>query len=113
MRLRSVAEYRSGMLNGMQTQIAVRLPDELLTRVDALVANGLAASRADAVRTALERLVMVAESRRTGEAIVAGYAARPVGEPDDWGTLDELTDWSSAAALADLERQERDAGREW
>ena len=107
------SESHLGMLIGMTTQIAVRLPDELLARIDALVSRGLAASRAEAVRAALERLVAHAESLEVGEAIAAGYAKTPTGEPDDWGALDELLDWGTAAALRDLERQERDAGAGW
>lgn len=101
------------MLIGMSTQIAVRLPDELLARLDALIADGHAASRADAVRIGLERLVTIAESQRIGHTITAGYAAHPVGGPDDWGALDELLDWGTAATMRDLERQEREAGTEW
>lgn len=101
------------MLIGMQTQIAVRLPEELLSRLDVLIARGAATSRADAVRTALERLVTLAESAHAGREIVAGYAEQPVGDTDDWGTLDELIDWGTAATMRDLERQEREAGAEW
>ena len=39
----------------MTTQIAVRLPDELVAFVDGLIRNGRATSRADAVARALER----------------------------------------------------------
>jgi Arc/MetJ-type ribon-helix-helix transcriptional regulator len=99
------------MVNGMQsTQIAVRLPDALLRKVDALVEAGEADSRADAVRTALERLIRIAESQKVGRQIAVGYERQPVGEPDEWGSLDQLADWGAAAVLADLDRQERDAG---
>ncbi len=105
--------HHFGMLIGMSsTQIAVRLPDDLLTRVDELVARGEAESRADAVRIALAALVRASESRRDGALIAAGYRRHPVGEPDDWGDLDALLDWGTAATLSDLERQERDAGVE-
>jgi Arc/MetJ-type ribon-helix-helix transcriptional regulator len=39
----------------MTTQIAVRLPDELVEFVDRLIRDGRATSRADAVARALER----------------------------------------------------------
>ncbi len=39
----------------MTTQITVRLPDELVEFVDALVADGAVRSRAEAVHRALER----------------------------------------------------------
>ncbi|MDH3499299.1 MAG: ribbon-helix-helix domain-containing protein [Acidimicrobiia bacterium] len=96
------------------SQIAVRLPNTLLAKVDELVASGQADSRADAVRTALEHLVQVTESHRVGRAIAAAYQRDPVGEPDEWGTLDMLADWGALAVMRDLERQEREAGlSEW
>jgi Arc/MetJ-type ribon-helix-helix transcriptional regulator len=106
---------RIGMLIGMNTtQIAVRLPDELLARLDELIERGEAESRAAAVRAALDHLVAASESRLVGRRIAAGYARHPVGEPDDWGALDAALDWGTAAALRELERQERDAGvGEW
>ena len=39
----------------MTTQIAVRLPDELVAAVEQLVADGRARSRADVVKQALQR----------------------------------------------------------
>ena len=104
-----------GILTGMTSvQIAVRLPESLLREVDALVEDGVAQSRADAVRTALEQLVRLCESRRIGRQIAEGYERRPVGEPDEWGSLDQMADWGAAAILADLERQEHEAGvEEW
>ena len=41
--------------DGMSKQIAVRLPDDIVTFVDALVREGKAGSRAIVVRRALER----------------------------------------------------------
>lgn len=104
---------RFGMLVGMTVQIAVRLPQQLLARVDQLVQTGSVNSRADAVRQALERLVTAIEHAETTSQIVAGYTDRPVGEPDDWGRLDLMLDWSSAAAMSELDRQEREAELEW
>lgn len=101
------------MLSGMTTQIAVRLPDDLLSRLDALVERGAVLSRADAVRTALEQFAAVVESQHIGEAIAAGYRRHPTSEPDDWGALDALLDWGTAAVLRDLEHQESEAGVEW
>ena len=101
------------MLNGMATtQIAVRLPSELLDEVDRIVQTEAAASRADAVRQALDLWVRAAKRRRTGEAIVAGYDRMPPGRPDDWGDLNAALDWATAAVMSDLERQEREAGLE-
>ncbi len=91
------------------TQIAVRLPDALLRQLDELVELGEASSRADAVRTALEHYVRITESRRIGRQIAAGYERHPVGEPDEWGNLDELADWGAASVLRDLDRQDDEA----
>lgn len=50
-----------------------------------------------------------ARSRRVGTAIAEGYVRDLVGLPDEWGALDRLGDWATAAALQDLERQEAGA----
>lgn len=63
------------MLYGMQ--IVVRIPDELVDEVDALVGKGRTASRSDAVRTALAEYVDRARRASTAEAIVAGYTKKP------------------------------------
>jgi antitoxin MazE3 len=48
-------EYRCGIVACVSTQIAVRLPDEVVTRLDELVANGQAPSRASVIEQALAR----------------------------------------------------------
>ena len=57
---------------GMSTQIAVRLPDELVRFVDSVVLSGAARSRADVVTSALERemrrLLAESDARRLGES---------------------------------------------
>jgi Arc/MetJ-type ribon-helix-helix transcriptional regulator len=103
----------SGMLIGMSTQIAVRLSDHLLARIDKLVAAGRMASRADAARRALDLLATSIEEAEITGRVIEGYRDQPVGEPDDWGRLDRMLDWSAASAVSDLERQEREAGLEW
>ena len=101
---------RSGMLSGMpSTQIAVRIPDALLARLDALIEDGHFANRAEAVRRSLERLVIDVESDRVSAAIVAGYLRHPV----TWGDLDRARDWGTAGVLDELERAEREQGLEW
>lgn len=94
------------------TQIAVRLPTDLLAEIDRIVEADEAASRADAVRRALDFWIQATKRRRTGEEIVAGYDRIPPGRPHDWGDLDAALDWGTAAALSDLERQEKEAGIE-
>jgi Arc/MetJ-type ribon-helix-helix transcriptional regulator len=73
----------------MSTQIAVRLPDELMDFVDGQVSSGSAASRAAVVVRALER-----ERRRAAaERDAAIYA-----ESGD-GDLDDLAAWAGAQPL--------------
>lgn len=69
----------------MSTQIAVRLPDEMVAFLDSAVAAGEAPSRAALVASALER-----EMRR----LVAEHDARILvaeGAADD---LDDLVEWT-------------------
>lgn len=68
------------------------MSDELAEGVDELVAAGLASSRSDAVRSALERWIDSERRRRIGEAIVAGYKRIPQTE-------EELA-WADDAAAA-------------
>lgn len=69
----------------MTTQIAVRLPDEMVAFLDQSVASGKAASRAALVAAALER-----EMRRQAAQHDAEVLAQ-VGAADD---LDGLVSWS-------------------
>lgn len=63
-------------------QLVVRVADDVAAAIDDLVAQGIAASRSDAVRTALLTLIEENRRRRTGEAIVAGYLRTPQDEDD-------------------------------
>lgn len=58
-------------------QLVTRLDDSLLSDVDALIAEGVVASRSEAVRLALRRLVDDQERRRIGAHIAAAYRERP------------------------------------
>jgi metal-responsive CopG/Arc/MetJ family transcriptional regulator len=71
-------------------QLVTRLDDALLAEVDALVADGVAATRSDAVRIALERLVDAHRRRQIGAAIVDGYRRKPQTE-DELAGLEEAT----------------------
>lgn len=73
-------------------QLVTRVSDELAEGVDELVAAGLASSRSDAVRSALERWIDSERRHRIGEAIVAGYKRIPQTE-------EELA-WADDAAAA-------------
>ncbi len=74
------------MVGCMSTQIAVRLPDEMVAFLDRIVASGEAPSRAALVATALER-----EMRRLAAEHDA-QLLRSMGAADD---LDDLVQWSS------------------
>jgi Arc/MetJ-type ribon-helix-helix transcriptional regulator len=68
----------------MTTQVAFRIPDELLAEVDRLVSAGAYRSRTDAVRAALERLLADARERELDAAVVAGYQRVPDAAADPW-----------------------------
>jgi Arc/MetJ-type ribon-helix-helix transcriptional regulator len=70
----------------MTTQIAVRLPDEMVAFLDRTVASGKASSRAALVAAAVER-----EMRRQA-AEQDARVLREHGAADD---LDDLVQWSS------------------
>jgi Arc/MetJ-type ribon-helix-helix transcriptional regulator len=81
----------------MTVQIAVRLPPELVEGIDRLVERGRFANRTDAVRVALERLVVGAREAELDAAIVAAYRAAP----DDH----ELDAWADASLRAMVEEE--------
>jgi Arc/MetJ-type ribon-helix-helix transcriptional regulator len=58
-------------------QLVARLDARLLADVDGLVADGVVASRSEAVRVALERLVDDDRRRRIGAQIADAYSRRP------------------------------------
>lgn len=77
------------------TTVAVRLPDELVQRVDQLVTQGRYTTRTEAVRTALVRLTDDAERAEVDRAIVEGYRRCPPPEPTE---ADEVRAERSIAA---------------
>ena len=74
-------------MSGVSTQIAVRLPDEMVAFMDRAVATGKAPSRAALVAAAMER-----EMRRQA-AEQDAQVLRENGPADD---LDDLVQWSSS-----------------
>lgn len=72
------------------SQFVTRVDEMLTERVDSLVSAGVVASRSEAVRLGLERLVDDLERERIGRLIVEGYERMPQTE-------DEL-EWADAAA---------------
>lgn len=79
----------------MTTQIAVRLPEELVEFVDRLVSDGRAPSRAAVVSRALHR-----ELRREVAARDAAILAA-AGAPDD--DMDALAEHAARTPLTDLD----------
>lgn len=75
------------MMHDVSTQIAVRLPDEMVAFLDRVVATGKAPSRAALVAAAVER-----EMRRQA----AEQDAQILGEHGPADDLDELVQWSGA-----------------
>ena len=69
------------MLRGMSVQIAVRLADDDLERLDAAVARGVFPSRAAAVRVGLQRLLGEEREAQIAEAYRRGYATE---RQEDW-----------------------------
>lgn len=62
------------------TQMVTRIDDDLARAIDELVADGVVASRSDAVRRGLMTLLDDHRRRRTDEAIVAAYEHAPQTE---------------------------------
>ncbi|HWS58410.1 MAG TPA: YlcI/YnfO family protein [Actinotalea sp.] len=77
----------------MSTQITVRIADDLVAAVDALVAAGRTRSRASIVERALER-----ELRRTLAEQDASILAGTGADPD----LDGLADWAAGRTVEPL-----------
>jgi Arc/MetJ-type ribon-helix-helix transcriptional regulator len=77
-----MAERIADRYTDRMPQLVARIDAELLSSVDALISDGIVASRSDAVRVALERLVDVHRRRRIGEAIVEGYRRIPETEEE-------------------------------
>ena len=71
-------------------QLVTRVDDQLLADVDALVSQGVAATRSDAVRLGLEALVEHQRRTQIGQAIVDGYSRNPQNGEELAG-LDEAT----------------------
>lgn len=79
--------FMAGMLALMRTQIAVRLPEEMVAFLDKAVADGKATSRAALVSAAVER-EMRRQAAETDAAIL-----RKDGAADG---LDSLVNWTTS-----------------
>ncbi len=71
----------------MTTQIAVKLPDELVGELDRLVEAGAFDSRSQAVRSGLEAMV----ARRRRDAVDARYAESAARAPETDAELADAT----------------------
>jgi len=85
----------------MSTQLAIRLPDELLRDLDWLVLRLDYDSRAEAMREALKRLIDQERRRQIDEHYVEAYTRMPQTEEEmadipfqSWD-LDGDDDWSA------------------
>ena len=85
----------------MSTQLALRLPDDLLADLDWLVARCNYSNRTEAMRTAIEAAIKAERSRQIDEQYAEAYTRLP--QTDDevadlaWQSspdLDEDEDWS-------------------
>jgi len=74
----------------MSLMITVRMSTERVEKVDALVASGASATRADLVRAAVDELLRREEEAAIDRAIIEGYTRMPPTE-------EELR-WAEAAA---------------
>ena len=77
----------------MSKMISVRMPDDRLEAIDALVASGRA-SRAAVIVEAIDKLVADLERERIDREIVEGYTRIPT-------TREELT-WAEESALRSI-----------
>lgn len=71
-------------------QIAVRLPAELLARLDELVKSGAYDSRAAAVRAGVEAIARIEQRRAVDRSIVEGYERTPPTPGEDAAALESL-----------------------
>ena len=83
---------RCGILGLMSTQIAVRLPDEMVAFLDRRVATGKASSRAALVASAVER-----EMRR----LAAEQDARILLTQGAADELDAVVEWTGTHAVVE------------
>jgi Arc/MetJ-type ribon-helix-helix transcriptional regulator len=71
-------------------QIAVRLPKDLLAKLDDLVRSGLYESRAAAVRAGVEAIAQIERRREIDRSIVEGYERTPPLVVEEAAALESL-----------------------
>ena len=78
----------------MSKMITVRMPDDRVTAIDALVASGTHKSRAALIIDAIDKLVAQLESEAIDRAIVEGYTRIPeTAEELEWA------EWSTEESI--------------
>jgi Arc/MetJ-type ribon-helix-helix transcriptional regulator len=65
-----------------QRPIAVRLPEETLSGLDRLVAEGRYVTRSEGIKDALDKLLEAAERGRIDRALIEGYERVPVTDEE-------------------------------
>ena len=79
------------------SQLVTRIDDDLARDIDLLVADGVVASRSEAVRQALRELIDRHRRRKIGDSIVEGYLRQP--------QTDEELAWTDEAARRMIEEE--------
>ncbi len=81
----------------MTTQVPTRFSDEELSVLDGLIADGVAPSRSETIRLAVERLADAHRREQIGRAIAEAYEALPQTDEENELAL------ASAIALSEAE----------
>lgn len=68
----------------------MRLPRELLARLDDLVRRGIYESRAAAVRAGVEAIAQIEQRRALDRSIVEGYSRTPPTSAEETAALESL-----------------------
>ncbi|MGI9016949.1 MAG: CopG family transcriptional regulator [Euzebya sp.] len=95
----------------MVKQTMVHLTEELIEQADREAAR-LNISRSALVRQALTRFLASSTHAEHDRLLEKGYKAHPQAEPDDWGTVTDLTEATTREMLARVTAEERRAGHE-
>lgn len=75
------------------TQLAIRVDEKLLAKLDQLVDADEFANRSEAVRQAISELVKASHDRRVAATLVESYRAHPVGAQETFGGPTSATSW--------------------
>lgn len=87
----------------------VQLSEELVLELDQ-EAETRNLSRSALIREILATHLQDRASSSIGRRIVEGYVRVPPGQPDQWGTLEEVSDQATVDLLTRLDSEERASG---